>query len=63
MGRNWRQVTPEQQKQLVDQFPQSRYAEDALESAVEQVGADTRLVAAGDAFQRVTDWHRRHPSL
>jgi len=22
-----------------------------------------RLVAAGDAFQRVTDWHRRHPSL
>jgi amidase len=24
---------------------------------------EARLVAAGDAFQRVTDWHRRHPSL
>jgi amidase len=22
---------------------------------------EARLVAAGDAFQRVTDWHRRHP--
>jgi amidase len=22
-----------------------------------------RLVAAGDAYQRVTDWHRRHPAL
>jgi amidase len=24
---------------------------------------EARLVAAGEAFQRVTDWHRRHPSL
>ncbi len=24
---------------------------------------EARLVAAGDAFQRATDWHRRHPSL
>jgi amidase len=24
---------------------------------------EARLVAVGDAFQRVTDWHRRHPSL
>jgi amidase len=24
---------------------------------------EARLVAAGDAFQRVTDWHRHHPSL
>jgi amidase len=24
---------------------------------------EARLVAAGDAFQRVTDWHRRHPPL
>jgi amidase len=24
---------------------------------------EARLVAAGDAFQSVTDWHRRHPSL
>src|SRR5713226_312000 len=24
---------------------------------------EARLVAAGDAFQRVTDWHRCHPSL
>ena len=24
---------------------------------------EARLIAAGDAFQRVTDWHRRHPSL
>ena len=24
---------------------------------------EARLVAAGDAFQRVTDWHCRHPSL
>jgi amidase len=24
---------------------------------------EARLVAAGDAFQRVTGWHRRHPSL
>jgi amidase len=24
---------------------------------------ETRLVAAGDAFQRATDWHHRHPSL
>jgi amidase len=24
---------------------------------------EARLVAAGDAFQRVTDWHHRHPSL
>jgi amidase len=22
-----------------------------------------RLVAAGDAYQRITDWHRRHPAL
>jgi len=24
---------------------------------------EARLVAAGDAYQRVTDWHRRHPPL
>ena len=24
---------------------------------------EARLVVAGDAFQRVADWHRRHPSL
>ena len=24
---------------------------------------EARLVAAGNAFQRVTEWHRRHPSL
>ena len=24
---------------------------------------EARLVAAGDAFQRATDWHRRHPAL
>lgn len=24
---------------------------------------EARLVAAGDAYQRVTEWHRRHPSL
>jgi amidase len=24
---------------------------------------EARLVAAGDAFQRVTDWHHRHPML
>ncbi|ABE41511.1 Amidase [Rhodopseudomonas palustris BisB5] len=24
---------------------------------------EARLVAAGDAFQRVTDWHTRHPAL
>jgi amidase len=24
---------------------------------------EASLVAAGDAYQRVTDWHRRHPSL
>src|SRR5258705_5466212 len=24
---------------------------------------EARLVAAGEAFQRVTEWHRRHPML
>lgn len=24
---------------------------------------EARLIAAGDAYQRVTEWHRRHPSL
>ena len=24
---------------------------------------EARLVAAGDAYQRATDWHRRHPAL
>jgi amidase len=24
---------------------------------------EARLVKAGDAFQRKTDWHQRHPSL
>ena len=24
---------------------------------------EAALVRAGDAFQRVTDWHKRHPAL
>jgi amidase len=24
---------------------------------------EARLVVAGDAFQRLTDWHKQHPSL